>query len=67
MSGITKYLNQSSLPAITWMLLSHAVLSLWSLNKLFTRPLAMYRDMYRYTVGAVDFGQRSDSFARGSA
>ena len=28
-------------------------------------PRALYEDLYRYTLGGSDFGQRGDSFARG--
>ena len=30
-----------------------------------THPKGFYEDLYRYTLGGTDFGQRGDSFARG--
>ena len=65
-SGIQKYLNRTSLP-LHHMDIAFTCCAQFLVSKaaVRARPKAMYRDLYRYTTGASDFGQRSDSFARG--
>ena len=65
-SGIGKYLNQSSLPR-HHLDIAFACCAQFAVSRdaVRSRPKELYEDLYRYTLGAVDFGQRSDSFARG--
>ncbi|KAL1499262.1 hypothetical protein AB1Y20_011472 [Prymnesium parvum] len=66
MTGLSRYLNHSVLP------LHHLDIAftccaqfLVSRRAVLQQPREMYESLYRYTLGATDFGQRSDSFARG--
>jgi len=65
-SGITRYLNRSALP-LHHMDVAFTCCAQFVVSKeaVLSRPRAMYQDLYRYMVSASDFGQRSDSFARG--
>lgn len=65
-SGLTHFINASTLPTHHMdVAFTCCAQFLVSREAVLSRPKEMYERLLQYTLAATDFGQRSDSFARG--